>query len=190
MEGIGHFEPLRHYAEIHLLLEPDERGSGLSFGSLCSEDILDKNWQRLVLTHLKEKVHRGVLTGSPITDMKISILTGRAHPKHTEGGDFRQATYRAVRQGLMQAESILLEPFYRFRMELPTGNLGRAMTDVENMHGTMDAPETGTETAILTGTAPVSAIRNYAKDLAAYTRGWGRSLWNCPVTGRVIMRRK
>ncbi|MBR3105541.1 MAG: NYN domain-containing protein [Lachnospiraceae bacterium] len=174
VEGIGHFEPLRHYAEIHLLLEPDERGSGLSFGSLCSEDILDKNWQRLVLTHLKEKVHRGVLTGSPITDMKISILTGRAHPKHTEGGDFRQATYRAVRQGLMQAESILLEPFYRFRMELPTGNLGRAMTDVENMHGTMDAPETGTETAILTGTAPVSAIRNYAKDLAAYTQGMGQ----------------
>lgn len=174
VEGIGHFEPLRHYAEIHLLLEPDERGSGLHFGSLCSEDILDKNWQRLVLTHLKEKIHRGVLTGSPITDMKIRILTGRAHPKHTEGGDFRQATYRAVRQGLMQAESILLEPFYRFRMELPTGSLGRAMTDVENMHGSMEAPETGTETAILTGTAPVSAIRNYAKDLAAYTQGMGQ----------------
>ena len=174
VEGIGHFEPLRHYAEIHLLLEPDERGSGLSFGSMCSEDILDRNWQRLVLTHLKEKVHRGVLTGSPITDMKISILTGRAHPKHTEGGDFRQATYRAVRQGLMQAESILLEPFYRFRMELPTGSLGRAMTDVENMHGSIDAPETGTDTAVLTGTAPVSAIRNYAKDLAAYTQGMGQ----------------
>ncbi|MBR3306856.1 MAG: NYN domain-containing protein [Lachnospiraceae bacterium] len=174
VEGVGHFEPLRHYAEVHLLLEPAERGSGLSFGSLCSEDILDKNWQRLVLTHLAEKRHRGVLTGSPITDMRISILTGRAHPKHTEGGDFRQATYRAVRQGLMQAESILLEPFYSFRMELPTGSVGKAMTDVENMQGSMQPPEVEGDTAILTGEAPVSCIRNYAKELAAYTAGMGR----------------
>ncbi|MCR5250291.1 MAG: NYN domain-containing protein [Lachnospiraceae bacterium] len=174
VEGIGHFEPLRHYAEVHLLLEPDERGSGLSFGSLCSEDILEKNWQRLVLTHLREKVHRGVLTGSPITDMKIRILTGRAHPKHTEGGDFRQATYRAVRQGLMQAESILLEPFYQFRMELPAENVGRAMTDVDAMSGTVNAPEILEGTAFLSGRAPVSAIRNYAKELAAYTGGMGQ----------------
>lgn len=174
VEGIGHFEPLRHYAEVHLLLEPAERGSGLSFGSMCSEDILDKNWQRLVITHLQEKIHRGVLTGSPITDMHISILTGRAHPKHTEGGDFRQATYRAVRQGLMQAESILLEPYYSFRIELPVDNLGRAMTDIENMSGKSDAPEIETEQAVLTGTAPVSCIRNYAKELAAYSGGMGR----------------
>ncbi len=174
VEGIGHFEPLRHYAEVHLLLEPAERGSGLSFGSRCSEDILDKNWQRLITTHLQEKVHRGVLTGSPITDMHISILTGRAHPKHTEGGDFRQATYRAVRQGLMQAESILLEPYYNFRMELPVENLGRAMTDVENMQGKADAPEINGEEAVLTGRAPVSSIRNYAKELAAYSSGMGR----------------
>ncbi|MCR5119081.1 MAG: NYN domain-containing protein [Lachnospiraceae bacterium] len=174
VEGIGHFEPLRHYAEVHLLLEPAERGSGLSFGSLCSEDILDKNWQRLIQTHLKEKIHRGVLTGSPITDMHISILTGRAHPKHTEGGDFRQATYRALRQGLMQAQSILLEPYYSFRMELPVENLGRAMTDVENMQGKADPPEIIAEEAVLTGTAPVSSIRNYAKELAAYSGGMGR----------------
>ncbi len=174
VEGIGHFEPLRHYAEVHLLLEPAERGSGLSFGTLCSEDILDKNWQRLIRTHLQEKIHKGVLTGSPVTDMRISILTGRAHPKHTEGGDFRQATYRAVRQGLMQAESILLEPYYAFRMELPSANLGRAMTDIENMSGKSEAPEINGEEAVLTGTAPVSVIRNYAKDLVAYSGGMGR----------------
>ncbi|MCR4641635.1 MAG: NYN domain-containing protein [Lachnospiraceae bacterium] len=174
VEGVGHFEPLRHYAEVHLLLEPDENGSGLSFDSLCSEDILERNWQRLILTHLREKTHRGVLTGSPLTDMKIRILTGRAHPKHTEGGDFRQATYRAVRQGLMQAESILLEPYYFFRIELPVENVGRAMTDVENMHGKVEAPEILAERAMLTGTAPVSCIQNYAKDLAAYTGGMGQ----------------
>ncbi len=173
VEGVGHFEPLRHYAEVHLLLEPAERGSGLSFGSICSEDILDKNWQRLILTHLKEKQHRGVLTGSALTDTRISILTGRAHPKHTEGGDFRQATYRAVRQGLMQTRSILLEPYYFFRIELPASSLGHAMTDIEAMQGSIDAPESDGVNATLTGRAAVSCIRNYAKDLAAYTAGRG-----------------
>ena len=173
VEGVGHFEPLRHYAEVHLLLEPQPRGSGLSFASVCSEDILDKNWQRLIMTHLQEKKHRGVLTGAAITDMKITILTGRAHQKHTEGGDFRQATYRAVRQGLMQAESILLEPYYQFRMELPAESLGRAMTDVENMQGRMEAPQIEGERAILCGQAPVVCIRNYSKEIAAYTKGAG-----------------
>ena len=173
VEGVGHFEPLRHYAEVHLLLEPAERGSGLSFGSMCSEDILDKNWQRLILTHLKEKQHRGVLTGAALTDTRISILTGRAHPKHTEGGDFRQATYRAVRQGLMQTGSILLEPYYFFRIELPASALGHAMTDIEAMHGSMDAPSSDGVNAVLTGRAAVACIRNYAKDLAAYTAGCG-----------------
>ena len=173
VEGVGHFEPLRHYAEVHLLIEPLERGSGLSFDSVCSEDILAKNWQRLILTHLGEKLHRGVLTGSPLTDVKISILTGRAHPKHTEGGDFRQATYRAVRHGLMYAQSILLEPWYFFRIDLPAVNVGRAMTDIDAMSGTMDAPVTEGERAYLSGRAPVACIHNYAKDLAAYTAGNG-----------------
>ncbi|MCR5233095.1 MAG: NYN domain-containing protein [Lachnospiraceae bacterium] len=171
--GMGHFEPLRHYAEVQLLLEPSERGSGLSFGSVCSEDMLDKNWQRLILTHLGEKMHRGVLTGSPITDMKISIAAGRAHTKHTEGGDFRQATYRAVRQGLMCAGNLLLEPYYFFRIELPTTAVGRAMTDIEKMNGKTTAPVIEGDTAVLTGTAPVVSIRNYAADLAAYTGGTG-----------------
>ena len=133
VEGVGHFEPLRHYAEVHLRLEPGERGSGMHFASECSEDVLDRNWQRLVLTHLEEKEHAGVLTGSPVTDMKIVLTSGRAHQKHTEGGDFRQATYRAVRQGLKKAKSILLEPYYEFRLEMPAENIGRAMTDIQRM---------------------------------------------------------
>ena len=150
IEGVGHYEPLRHYAEVHLLLEPLERGSGLVFASKCSTDALDLNWQRLILTHLAEKEHRGVLTGSPITDMKITLAAGRAHLKHTEGGDFRQATYRAVRQGLMLAKSQLLEPWYAFRLEVPVENIGRAMSDIQRMEGSFDPPESGAETATLT----------------------------------------
>ncbi len=172
--GVGHYEPLRHYAEVHLLLEPLPRGSGLCFASLCSEDTLDGHWQRLVLTHLAERDHLGVLTGSPITDMKLSLTAGRAHLKHTEGGDFRQATYRAVRQGLMGAQSVLLEPWYDFRLELPGENLGRAMTDVQQMGGRFDPPEILGDTALLTGSAPVSELGTYWQDVAAYTRGRGR----------------
>lgn len=156
VEGVGHFEPLRHYAEVHLRLEPGERGSGIQFDSECSEDVLDRNWQRLVLTHLEEKEHKGVLTGSVITDMKITLTSGKAHLKHTEGGDFRQATYRAVRQGLKKAESVLLEPYYEFRIELPSENVGRAMTDIQNRFGKFEAPETLGEMTVLTGIAPVS----------------------------------
>ncbi len=174
VEGIGHYEPLRHYAEVHLLLEPGARGSGLVFAADCSEDDLARNWQRLILTHLAEKTHVGVLTGSPITDMKITLVAGRAHEKHTEGGDFRQATYRAVRQGLRMAKSVLLEPWYAYRLELPAENVGRAMTDLQRMGGRCDAPETAGETAVLTGAAPVRALRGYAADVAAYTRGRGR----------------
>ena len=174
VEGVGHFEPLRHYAEVHLKMEPGERGSGLQFGSECSEDILDRNWQRLILTHLEEKEHRGVLTGSAVTDMKITLVSGRAHQKHTEGGDFRQATYRAVRQGLMKAQSILLEPYYAFRMELPSGNIGRAMTDIRRMSGTFATPETEGELSVLTGSVPVSTMRGYQTEFAAYTGGRGR----------------
>ena len=174
VEGVGHFEPLRHYAEVHLLLEPGERGSGMAFSSDLSEDILAKNWQRLILTHMRERVHRGVLTGSAVTDMKITLIHGRAHVKHTEGGDFRQATYRAVRQGLMQAESVLLEPWYAFRLILPVSMIGRAMTDVENRFGVPEPPQTEGELAILTGIAPVSTMRNYPKDVAAYSRGLGQ----------------
>lgn len=186
VEGVGHFEPLRHYAEVHLLLEPGERGSGLTFGTDCSEDILDRNWQRLVLTHLEEKEHVGVLTGSPITDMKITLVTGRAHNKHTEGGDFRQATYRALRQGLMQAQSVLLEPYYEFRLEIPENALGRAMTDMERMKGICNPPEllTGTDRegnrAVLTGRVPVAALGDYAKEVTAYSKGHGSlscTLW-------------
>ncbi|MBD5161968.1 MAG: GTP-binding protein [Oscillibacter sp.] len=173
-EGIGHYEPLRHYAEVHLLLEPLPRGSGLRFATACSEDRLSRNWQRLILTHLAEKAHVGVLTGSPITDMKITLTAGRAHVKHTEGGDFRQATYRAVRQGLMCAESRLLEPWYRFRLEVPAENLGRAMTDVQQMGGRFDPPETLGDTALLTGSAPVWSLGEYWQTVAAYTRGRGR----------------
>ena len=179
--GIGHFEPLRHYAEVHLLIEPGERGSGLQFASVCSTDALDLNWQRLILTHLEEKTHVGVLTGSAVTDLKITLLAGRAHLKHTEGGDFRQATYRAVRQGLMQAESILLEPYYAFRLAVPQENVGRAMTDIQRMDGTFDPPETEGEFAVLTGTAPVAALRGYWTEVTAYTKGRGQL--SCTVDG-------
>jgi len=181
VEGIGHFEPLRHYAEVHLLLEPGERGSGLRFDCGCSTDALELNWQRLVMTHLGEKEHLGVLTGSPITDMKITLIAGRAHPKHTEGGDFRQATYRAVRHGLMQARSVLLEPWYAFRLEVPADNVGRAMTDIQTMGGSFDAPEPQGELTLLTGTAPVAGLRDYWQDVTAYTRGRGRL--SCQVRG-------
>ncbi len=174
VEGVGHFEPLRHYAEVHLLLEPLPRGTGLRFATVCPEDRLDGHWQRLILTHLWEKPHLGVLTGSPVTDMKITLTAGRAHEKHTEGGDFRQATYRAVRQGLMSAQSILLEPWYAFRLELPGGQLGRALNDIQQMGGGADPPETLGEEVVLTGEAPVAAMGDYAKELAAYTRGQGR----------------
>lgn len=173
VEGVGHFEPLRHYAEVHLLLEPGERGSGLTFNTVCSEDILDRNWQRLILTHLREKIHRGVLIGAPITDMKITLVTGKAHLKHTEGGDFRQAVYRAIRQGLMCTESVLLEPYYFYRIELPANNVGRAMNDIEKMEGSMEPPQIEGDNAILTGRAPVVCIQNYAAELASYTGGTG-----------------
>ncbi len=173
VEGVGHFEPLRHYAEVHLLLEPLERGGGMQFATACSEDVLDKNWQRLVLTHLEEREHKGVLTGAPLTDMKITLLTGRAHQKHTEGGDFRQAVYRAVRQGLMQAQSVLLEPYYDFRLELPDTMVGRAMTDIEAMHGHMGPPAMEDGHAVLTGSAPAATMRGYQKEVTEYTRGLG-----------------
>jgi ribosomal protection tetracycline resistance protein len=174
VEGVGHFEPLRHYAEVHLLLEPGEPGSGLHFGVECSEDALGKSWQRLILTHLEEKAHEGVLTGSAITDMKITLVSGRAHNKHTEGGDFREATYRAVRQGLMEAESVLLEPYYAFQLELPVKMVGRGMTDIEKMDGTCEVAQTNSEMAILVGSAPVMTMRNYQKEVVAYTKGLGR----------------
>lgn len=172
--GVGHFEPLRHYAEVHLLLEPMENGSGMCFDSICSEDVLDKNWQRLILTHLQEREFRGVLTGSPITDMKISITAGRAHQKHTEGGDFRQATYRAVRQGLMMAESVLLEPVYAFKIEVPQEYAGRVLADIVKMSGTMDGQEISSETTVITGHAPVYTMREYYSELTAFSRGTGR----------------
>lgn len=174
VEGVGHFEPLRHYAEVHLLMEPGEPGSGLVFEADCSEDMLDRNWQRLILTHLEEKRFRGILTGSEITDMKITLIAGRAHQKHTEGGDFRQATYRAVRQGLCEAGCVLLEPYYAFRLEVPSENLGRAMADLDRMQGEFSAPEQDGSIALLTGTAPVSTMRNYQRDVISYTKGRGR----------------
>lgn len=180
VEGIGHFEPLRHYAEVHLILEPGEPGSGMQFILGCSEEMLDKNWQRLILTHLEERTHRGVLTGSPLTDVKIIVAGGRAHLKHTEGGDFRQATYRAVRQGLMQAQSILLEPYYDFVLELPSEHVGRAMTDMSQREAETEAPEIDGNRALLKGRGPVSTLWNYAKEVAAYTRGEGS--FSC-VTG-------
>ena len=179
VEGVGHYEPLRHYAEVHLLLEPLPRGSGLELAAACPQDMLDGNWQRLVLTHLAEKPHLGVLTGSPITDVRITLVAGRAHLKHTEGGDFRQATYRAVRQGLMMADQIhktqLLEPWYAFRLELPSDNVGRAMNDIQNMGGSFEPPETGADgdTTLLTGTAPASTMRSYPMEVVGYTRGRG-----------------
>lgn len=181
VEGVGHFEPLRHYAEVHLLLTPGERGSGLRFETACSEDMLDRSWQRLILTHLREKIHPGVLTGSPITDMKITLVAGRAHVKHTEGGDFRQATYRAVRQGLMCARSILLEPWYDFRLEIPAEYVGRAMSDLLRMSGNVSQPETAEKDAVLTGSAPVAEMRGYAMEVTSYTKGRGRLL--CSLKG-------
>ena len=181
VEGVGHYEPLRHYAEVHLLLEPGERGSGLQFATDCSEDVLDRNWQRLILTHLEEKPHRGVLTGSRITDMKITLLAGRSHQKHTEGGDFRQATYRAMRQGLMKAQSVLLEPYYSFRMEMPAECVGRAMTDIQRMYGTFDPPRTEETRAVLCGSVPVSAMGGYQTEFASYTGGRGRMF--CTLKG-------
>lgn len=180
-EGVGHFEPLRHYAEVHLLLEPLEPGSGLQFASCCSEDVLDKNWQRLVLTHLEEKKHKGVLTGAEITDMKITLAAGRAHLKHTEGGDFRQATYRAVRHGLMRAKSVLLEPVYAFRLEVPLENVGRAMTDIQKMYGTCSQPQTEGAISVLTGSAPVATMGGYQTEVTAYTKGRGKL--NCTLQG-------
>lgn len=174
VEGNGHYEPLRHYAEVRLLLEPAERGSGLTFATDVSEDVLDKNWQRLILTHLKEKAHKGVLTGSDITDMKITVVNGRAHNKHTEGGDFRQSTYRAVRQGLKKAKSILLEPVYEYQLEVPSEMIGRSMSDIQKMHGTFLPPETDGDMSILKGTAPVVNMRNYQMEVVAYTKGCGR----------------
>lgn len=181
VEGVGHFEPLRHYAEVHLLLEPGEAGSGLQFAASCSEDVLDRNWQRLVLTHLEEKEHKGVLTGSPVTDMKITLVAGKSHPKHTEGGDFRQATYRALRQGLMEAKSVLLEPYYHFRLEVPETLIGRVMTDIERMHGTFEPPVTSGGISVFTGSAPVFCMRDYQREVAAYTKGHGRL--SCTLKG-------
>lgn len=174
VEGIGHYEPLRHYAEVHVLLKPGEPGSGLQFFSECSEDILDRHWQRLVLSHLEEKEHLGVLTGSPITDIEIYLLTGKAHQKHTKGGDFRQATYRAIRQGLKQAESILLEPYFSYRLEIPTNHVSKAIFDIESMNGDFQIEDLTTGFSVLTGSAPVANIQNYQKDVIAYTKGKGR----------------
>lgn len=181
VEGVGHFEPLRHYAEVHLLLKPTERNSGLTFRTQCKTDLLDKNWQRLILTHLYEKTHVGVLAGAPITDMEITLVSGRAHPKHTEGGDFRQATYRAVRQGLRTANSLLLEPIYTFTLEVPQENIGRAIADIQHMHGEFQPPETEGEFAVLRGTAPVSEMHEYPKEVLQYTHGRGRLL--CSLQG-------
>lgn len=182
VEGVGHYEPLRHYAEVHLLMEPGEPGSGLRFDTVCSEDVLARSWQRLILTHLMEKPHLGVLTGAPITDMRITLLSGRAHLKHTEGGDFRQATYRAVRQGLKKAKSVLLEPWYAFRLELPQENTGRAMTDIQRMGGEFAPPEVAENGLfLLTGGAPVRRMRGYPREVTAYTRGRGRL--HCTVSG-------
>ena len=181
VEGVGHFEPLRHYAEVHLILAPLPQGSGLVFDTICSEDVLDRNWQRLILTHLQEKQHLGVLTGSPVTDLRITLAAGRAHLKHTEGGDFRQATYRAVRQGLMKAESILLEPYYAFRLTVPPEQIGRAISDIRAKSGSFDPPVETPGGTLLQGRAPVSKLRDYARDVAAYTRGRGRL--SCEVAG-------
>ena len=174
VEGVGHFEPLRHYAEVHLLIEPGEPESGITVDSLCREEVLGKNWQRLIITHVLEKTHRGVLIGAPLTDAKITLVAGRAHVKHTEGGDFRQATYRALRQGLMKAENILLEPFYAFRLEVPAEQLGRAVSDIRVMDGKIASPESDGVTAVIIGRAPVSEMRSYQSDVMAYTKGKGK----------------
>lgn len=174
VEGVGHFEPLRHYAEAHILLEPLPRGSGLQFDTTCSTDVLDMNWQRLIIGHMSEKTHRGVLTGAPITDMKLTLLVGKAHLKHTEGGDFRQATYRAIRQGLMQAKSVLLEPWYAFQITAPTPSIGRAITDIRSMGGELDAPENLGENSVLTGLVPAAELGDYSQTLSSYTQGRGQ----------------
>ena len=174
VEGVGHFEPLRHYAEVHLLLEPLPQGSGLVFDTVCPTDVLDGNYQSLILTHMAEKQHKGVLIGAPITDMKITLLVGKAHLKHTEGGDMRQATYRAIRQGLMQAKSVILEPWYSFTLTLPTETVGRAITDIRAMGGEFDSPESSGSLSTLKGTVPASELQDYADIVAAYTQGRGR----------------
>jgi len=181
IEGVGHYEPLRHYSEVHLLIEPGERGSGVIFASDCSEDVLAKNWQRLILTHLEEKTHMGVLIGAPLTDVKITLIAGRAHLKHTEGGDFRQATYRAVRHGLMRAKNVLLEPWYEFEVEVPTECLGRVMNDIENMGGKIELPENDGDTARLKGSAPVEKIRDYQKEITVFSKGKGHIF--CKMSG-------
>ncbi len=193
VEGVGHYEPLRHYAEVHLRIEPGKRGTGLVFDTDCSEELLSKNWQNLVLTHLKEKTHKGVLTGSPITDIKITLVSGKAHLKHTEGGDFRQATYRAVRQGLMQAESVLLEPWYDFNITLPTQSVGRLMTDITQMGGQVTSPEMlNHEMSVVRGSAPISGMHGYDVELSAYTKGTGKiecsfsGYGECPNQNEVV----
>lgn len=181
VEGVGHFEPLRHYAEVHLLMEPAERGAGMIFDTTCSEDKLDKNWQRLIITHLYEKEHRGVLIGAGITDIKVTLVAGKAHLKHTEGGDFRQATYRALRQGLMEAEGVLLEPYYDFNLEIPADMVGRALADIDRMYGSFNTPEIEGEEAIITGICPVSTMRDYHMEVISYTRGTGKL--SCTLRG-------
>ena len=192
VEGVGHYEPLRHYAEVHLLLEPGEPGSGILLDTMCSEDVLARNWQRLIFTHLQEAVQPGVLTGSPVTDLRITIISGKAHLKHTEGGDFRQATYRAVRQGLRKAQSVLLEPWYAFRLEVPANFVGRAMTDLERMHAVVSAPEVEEARAIVSGAGPVRLLRGYTAEVTAYTRGQGRISYQpdgykpCPEQDEIV----
>ena len=192
VEGVGHYEPLRHYAEVHLLLEPGEPGSGIVLDTMCSEDVLARNWQRLIFTHLQEAVQPGVLTGSPVTDLRITIISGKAHLKHTEGGDFRQATYRAVRQGLRKAQSVLLEPWYAFRLEVPANFVGRAMTDLERMHAVVSAPEVEEARAVVSGAGPVRLLRGYTAEVTAYTRGQGRISYQpdgykpCPEQDEIV----
>ena len=192
VEGVGHYEPLRHYAEVHLLLEPGEPGSGIVLDTMCSEDVLARNWQRLIFTHLQEAVQPGVLTGSPVTDLRITIISGKAHLKHTEGGDFRQATYRAVRQGLRKAQSVLLEPWYSFRLEVPANFVGRAMTDLERMHAVVSAPEVEEARAVVSGAGPVRLLRGYTAEVTAYTRGQGRISYQpdgykpCPEQDEIV----
>ncbi|MCI9360794.1 MAG: GTP-binding protein [Hungatella sp.] len=186
VEGVGHFEPLRHYAEVHLWMEPAERGSGLQFETDCSEDVLDRNWQRLIMTHLEEKQHIGVMTGSEITDMKITLIAGRAHIKHTEGGDFRQATYRAVRQGLKEAGCRLLEPYYQFRLEIPSESTGRALSDIERMQGTFEQPKIQGDMTVIAGTAPVALMRDYQMEVVVYTKGRGKL--SCSLKGYELCR--
>ena len=194
VEGVGHYEPLRHYAEVHLLLEPGEPGSGIVLDTMCSEDVLARNWQRLIFTHLQEAVQPGVLTGSPVTDLRITIISGKAHLKHTEGGDFRQATYRAVRQGLRKAQSVLLEPWYAFRLEVPANFVGRAMTDLERMHAVISAPEVEEAKAVISGAGPVRLLRGYTAEVTAYTRGQGRISYQpdgykpCPEQDEIVQR--